>query len=978
MNISSTKSRRTISSAFALALVMQLVFPMQLLAMFGGGPKIPSPSKVAKEMEQRYHINTESVQNIGEGFNVADSKKTTPEVSVFFSPSDPREGQKITAKAFPMYFSNENQHLYYTWYLKRTGCDLGPAGGKPAYCNADGSGNITVNDWKVAAGRILATDNADKAGFDYGSSTDSDSYSAQYGGGNQVNTSGDWCYLADQSSGTIYELVTKATSDSYTCGALYEPGCVSGSDTIDPAAFNASASADALGNSSVSVVGSTFVNTSTYESVGSPDCKNNTPTCPSGTVARCILKAKMDSTFDYNADTAGIGCTSGSVVAGGSKCSFHLFPWPDTNLDGNIAAGEKNDSGDGAFGVNEENFWGTNPNDPDTADNGNKDEANVVGLGRDTFTWNYQQGDMLGVVVEGVSMITTKHSDSSSAIMWAFPKNDCAVLGKGSYSQTIKGYSVKIPTTDMTVDDVNACLDDNLLDPLEGGQGSSKKLEVEVSATPENPVNDETTEGWGDTVSAFVSVSNSSRASSELSYDWTVSISDNPNTGWKDITANLKTEGLLQNSAGNGLDSISIELNMQTAFLTPLGFNGVDPLYLKIAPTVKENFSNAVVREGKSDVIVRVLNTTNKIVAYRTSAELAGGSYKVTFDSDLAPAAPGVQLAPMCNNYYGDLSPGALALAGVTLEEAVKANLNRIACRVVKNEIIGLKFSDEAGLSDFRWTLNDRPVTCSTNVSAACGNGVFFAVAGNPGETYSIKASAVDTATGKSVTLVRTFQIVEPEVVIESDDLALSWPKYVGSHTDLAGNVFDEYSDVAFETEGAGNIKLKARFLPGSARFLSSDFGPDLSFGTADDVSRRIWLVDDIEVPETAPGSLAIDYAPVTPKVAGEVYNISFNALLVQPVEKRQALKDIWGIDTLASSEIRVSQSIQMDVVELEYIVQGPKKFFAAISSYLPASILFAFKITLSMALLLFTVGFVFALIPAEPRTDEVILSRRS
>jgi hypothetical protein len=969
------RSRRTISSVFALALVMQLVFPVQLFAIFGGGPKIPSPSKVAKEMEQRYHINTESVQSIGESFNVADNKKTTPETSIFFSPSDPREGKKITAKAFPIYFSNENSQLYYTWYIRRDGCgkdSVVSPGDANYFCDnemGDGDGDIDVNDWKVAAARILAADGADKSAFDYGTSTDSDSYSANFGGGNKVNTSGDWCYIADSNNGEVYEIVTSASPDNFSCGGGYSPACVSGSDTVNPETFNASASASggsggapdsggSGGSSSVSVTGQTFGYSSTYESVGTPDCKNNIPTCPSGSVARCILSTKIDSTFDYSTETAGISCVSGNVAAGGSKCSFHLFPWPDTNLDGNIAAGEKNDSGDGSFGANEEDFWGTNPNDPDTADNGNKDEANVVGLGRDTFIWNYQLGDMVGVVVEGTSMIATKHDDSSSAIMWAFSRNNCKVSDKSSYTETIKGYAVTFPATSMDESDLNACLENNLVDPLEGGQATSKKLEVEVSATPENPVNDETAEGSGDIVSAFVSVSNSSRSPSELSYDWKVFISDNPNGGWQDVTTNLKTDGLLQDSSGNGLDSISVMLNMQTAFLAPFGLNGDDPLYLKIAPTVKENFSNTVVREGKSDVIVRILNTTNKIVSYSTKAALAAGSYKVSYD------------AAICNDPF--------IASPVTAADAMQ-NLNRIACRVVKNEIIGLKFSDETGLSDFQWTLNDRPITCSANVSVACGNGVFFAVAGNPGETYTVKANAVNTTTGKAVTLVRTFQIIEPEVVIESDDLTLSWPKYVGSHTDLDGNVFDEYSDVAFETYGVGgNIKLKARFLPGPAKFVSSDFGPDGSFGTADDISRRMWLIDGVEVPETAPGSLAIDYAPVTPKTSGEVYNISFNALLVQPIEKRQALKDIWGIDTLASSEIRVSQSIQMDVMDNEYVVQGPKKFLAAISSYLPASILFAFKITLSMALLLFTVGFVFALIPAEPRTDEVILSRRS
>ncbi|MBP7822643.1 MAG: hypothetical protein KA034_02425, partial [Candidatus Moranbacteria bacterium] len=41
--------------------------------------KIPSPSQVAAELENRYHINLGSAQNQSELFNVANQKKTVPE-----------------------------------------------------------------------------------------------------------------------------------------------------------------------------------------------------------------------------------------------------------------------------------------------------------------------------------------------------------------------------------------------------------------------------------------------------------------------------------------------------------------------------------------------------------------------------------------------------------------------------------------------------------------------------------------------------------------------------------------------------------------------------------------------------------------------------------------------------------------------------------------------------------------------------------
>ncbi|MGB4833512.1 MAG: hypothetical protein WBP40_00600, partial [Candidatus Moraniibacteriota bacterium] len=84
---------------------------------------MPSISQSASEMERRYHVNTRAVQEQGETMNVADSKKFTPEVSLFFSPSDPKPGEKLTARAFPSYFTNESSKLYFTWFLMRAGCE---------------------------------------------------------------------------------------------------------------------------------------------------------------------------------------------------------------------------------------------------------------------------------------------------------------------------------------------------------------------------------------------------------------------------------------------------------------------------------------------------------------------------------------------------------------------------------------------------------------------------------------------------------------------------------------------------------------------------------------------------------------------------------------------------------------------------------------------------------------------------------------
>ena len=62
-------------------------------------------------------------------------------------------------------------------------------------------------------------------------------------------------------------------------------------------------------------------------------------------------------------------------------------------------------TGDGEFGLAEERCWNTDPGNPDTDGDGTPDEADVAGLNQQQFTWTYREGDRVGVIVEGTSMI---------------------------------------------------------------------------------------------------------------------------------------------------------------------------------------------------------------------------------------------------------------------------------------------------------------------------------------------------------------------------------------------------------------------------------------------------------------------------------------------------------------------------------------------------------------------------------------------
>jgi hypothetical protein len=587
--------------------------------------------------------------------------------------------------------------------------------------------------------------------------------------------------------------------------------------------------------------------------------------------------------------------------------------------------------GDGTFGTTEERFWWTNPSDPDTANNGKKDEANVVGFGADTFEWNYQSGDMLGVAVEGASMNPTKEADSSRMIMWAFSGGGCPVMKKGSYSNSIKGYSVDIPTSGMTEDDLNACLADNLIDPLSFGQANSKSLDVSVAATPDHPMNDPTGEGSGDIVTASVVVLNSERSDKEIFYEWKVEVADNISmAGSSDITDELLISGLISTSKGAGLSLLPITLGISGDMLG--GLADKTNVYLRISAEAKENFGDIVSRKGKSDVIVRITNSGKRIDAYVADVE----------ETDRTRVSYGEKIC--ASDFHSNPSE----------KYEVTENLDRILCRVLDNEIIGVKVESDPGktYTDIRWMLDGSPLYCGDTISSDCDGGVFFAISGSPGSTTTVRFDAVDVETGETVSLSRTFGVVEPTIVLKTADESILWPRFVRSYSDLDGNSFEEYSENFFDKYPSDGISMTAEFIPS---FVGS-------------ISTRTWTIDGFEVPESSLFGIAHSF-PDGSDSPDDIHRVSLSASIVQPIEKRRALRDIWGIEASGSAETFVGKSIETMTLYPESVADsGPRKFYAALSGYVPPAVAFAVRAILSGGLLLFTIGFLFAFIPDRSR----------
>jgi len=950
-------------------LIVQFFITNALPALaFFGGPSIPSASSVMSDIEKRYHLNSAALQNQGEIMNVSQNKSTVPDVSLFFSPSDPKEGERITAKAFPTFFSNTEKDLYYTWFLRRDGCDIGS--NKLSSCDTNNDGIVTIEDWKVTATKILIRNGYDPSDNEpINSDTDNDGYKAHFGGNNQTGTKKDYCYVNDPSSGTNYELADGYTKPifydaSWSCNFGRSPVCMVDNYTLADTNLNintsSSSSPDTGGSASSSATGPIVQTDFTgYVLAGVPAClsDNNhyySVVCSVGN-PYCVQDSYLNSSNPIPVGAAiplatcrAVTATNGQSSPITSKCK-HLFP----NAPGGYS------SGDSSFPLAEERFWGTNPSDPSTADNGNKDEANATGLGQSSFIWNYQRGDKVGVAVEGNSMIPTKHDNNSFMIMWAFSNKKCSPSFtrelSGSYNELIRNYLVEIPALNM---DLNDCIPNSLVDPTAGGQAT--KLTLSLSATPENPVNDSTFSNsrdginpkGGEILSVQASVDNADKNLINTLFEWKVflgeDIGDFENGRAIDITSDLRDQKLLGNIKGSGLDSITLEMNIKKVNSNTIDIENYG--YLQFKVTAIESFGEYRRRKGNSDIIVKFSNTGGSVIfAHRATPD----GVKVQVDNENI----------ICDDY----------------------RMGQI-CPVIKNEIIGLRASTGAGINlNHRWTINGVPLLCTARVADACAKGGsgdidsesqgeinFFPVTGNPGDTYTVTVTANgvmpvtgrESRTDRTVSLTRTFIVVEPSVTLKSTDESTVWRKFLGQYKDIIGTsnssgqatcpngLCDDLSESIYQTYA------------GSTASFYADFVPDFLGKTA----TLAFTVDGVDSPATSwlSSSLTPQEQQTTPftinKLAGEVYDIRVKAEIAQDESLRKALMTIWGISPFTSPEIHFASSVQLEVNEAlttEGPLSGPRKYYAMVASYIPSSVLFTFRIFLSAILVLFVLHFV-------------------
>ncbi len=920
------------------------------------GVALGNPMALMDTVMGAFGVNKDEIQNTMKSVNVARKKVTPPTVSLTFDPVDPVPGEKVTVTTTPSYFMNMPENLYFTWYIKSARCfddkldhDKYTSDYKKSddfkACDLNGDGEVDIEDYKMKAMRILASNDFDWQNADYSSDTDNDGYSAPFGGDDQRGKK-EHCFVHDVKSGDDNE----------------------------------------------------------------------------------------------------IAC-------------HHLFP----NAPGHT-------TGDNEFDANEEKFWHTNPKNKDTAGTGHPDEANIVGLGENVFSFSYSAGDQVGVAVEGVSIQPTQISDSSYETMWAFTKNTCgdknnikAGTGNSDYPKTTEDTTTTYPNTKAisgstsvpppaatdytttistkTVEDIapntnqvndnatirttttihtvvtyvgtdpqllsetqlnetitshtcspselesgttgcsgadeyksikmtnfdinnlNDCLYENLVTPTEGG-GAKEKLDVSLKYLPENPINDTSSSKNGDTLSLTASVPNANNAA-YLSYTWEVYASDEANPDdWGNPLPKTALDGSTQTS-GLGINTLKFNLN----FPSP-------KKYLKVKVTVKETLAGGgAEREGHADITTPISSSGEYIKVYT-----AGLVY--LNQSDATPTAEINASGTSDERCLADI-PEKKSDGSITTSPVPAA-----VCEVAKDELIGMKIDNGTAANptytDFLWTVDGAPLTCADehfkdcfDASGKTGTTIYFPVLKNIGDQYNISLSALNKTTGKRIDLSKVFKISSPDVKIvpEGKDNQDTSGKptclglVLGEYKDFNNTSYPDHSDTSFQARTGNNIVLTPVF--------SGTVGTENFNDTAGQSSNcpYQWNIDGttINADNARNYGYMIDTAhfgrlTLPPKNVGEKYIISLSTTFTPTNSMRQMLNKYWDVTYNEFYEKKLTHNIEIEMVSNDTTLSqketSPGKVLATVSSGIPSYFAFLFRMALSGLAIILAIKIIFFVLP--------------
>ncbi|MFC1645281.1 hypothetical protein ACFL08_04615 [Patescibacteria group bacterium] len=579
----------------------------------------------------------------------------------------------------------------------------------------------------------------------------------------------------------------------------------------------------------------------------------------------------------------------------GEDCSIN----PDSLCIHNFAHAPGQITGDGKFTDKEEEFWGTNPNDPDTNDDGVNDEASVAGVGMNKLSWKFYPGDEVGVIVEGVGMKQTKHDDASGMVMYAMPRNNfdvngtgCKITHKEDYWKKVAGVNIPISSANF---DITQCLEYNFVNPMDGNQPGM--LDVNLSHTPDKPKNSTTSE-HGEHLTVTAMINNPEIDEDQIYYRWTVEHSDSFRRkveDWEEISNSPSFRDVtgVQYLEGLGLDTLEMDLN-------------VDNLksYMRVSVEVEEYYDENVSRGGIAEEIITInLDEGNNI------------------------------------QFYSNTSGGEICEGGEI-------------CQALNNQVI--EATVEGDYRNYLWTINGKEADDKFNDGILKqNNAVRFPIQGKPGDIYTVNVVANDTATvdadgdknnGNKLEASRTLMIIEPFIKLIPRNGAR--PKLLGKYIGLDGEEIEDESKTSFEAEFGPDdieqvIEIEAQFVPS---WLPSDLKID-------------WVIDGNAVEDFHEPLLRIDTKDYPD---GSKFNITASSVYVQDIQTRKDLRDKWNISQFKTGDRALVGGVGVSKIinpELASARKAPIRVMASLISGLPSQIMFLFRIALTMTMIVVVSG---------------------
>lgn len=859
--------KKNILSILAILLIIVLLTPPAKAII-----DYPNPSDAAQSGIQAimslFGFDQDAVTNAAKTFNVAGQKNQQPQVSLTFTPSNPALGQKISAIAQPVYFMNDSKDLYFTWYLKHDG------GNKDH--NKDG--HIDIEDYKIEAARIIASNDFSWDKADYSTSSDDDGYDAVFGGDDQRGKS-EHCFYHDVESGHEFEI---------ECEHLFP------SDNID---------GESLGDGSFGRAEEKFWHTD----------PNNSDTAGTGNTDESNVIGLGINQFTWNytpGDRVGVAVEGISTTPAQTNDSSYKTMWA---LLKNKCSAFDDDVDDALDDFS--NTVGTESGTTTTTSTTTTD-TNIPDLTPDPGNTDIQETvvETTTTTVTDVLAFTQTVTTVTETTITVYDGADVAKEGTPISGPTTTTTTTIEDNSFSTSEDLNDCLTENFIDPVEGG--TTNKIEVSLNAIPTEPINDKTGEN-SDQLIVHASTANVDNAN-YLKYAWEVFEADSPNPeSWGDPLIKSDLPEVKQTS-GIGLSTFKMKMAMESP-----------KKYLKVKVTVTETTASNTTREGHNDIIVPV-SSTNKSI-----------------------------------HVYSALAKDNLTLEPILNMERCKSGMEKLICPVFKNEIVSI--SVPGLFSNILWTLDNKPLgpidsDCSSNEcdshTGEAKNTTYFPILKGNGERYLLNFSATNDD-GEKINLSKTFEVVDPNIKIisdfqftNSDPKALcteaynTCPMLLGYYIDLDDIHWPDYSATSFESVVGKPIS----------------FRPTL---VLPEPPTNQWHIDDVPIFKgienifgaTIDENNVLTFTPA--KIAGQTYLVSYTSVYVQSRNIKKILNKSFNVQLDKFSDKKLSASAEITMVDsldksLSAQKPTPKKILATLVADVPDYFNFLFRIILTVGLFLF------------------------